>query len=300
MTSVPIELQSALGYRYELRREIGRGGMATVYLADDRQHGRSVAVKVLDSALHANDAEAERFHREIRVAASLVHPAIVPLFDSGECNGRLYYVMPFIDSETLGDHLAREGTLSIESAVRVTASLARALDYAHRRGIVHRDIKPDNIFLHEGEALLADFGVARAVSSLGMTSTVMTTDGLAVGTPSYMSPEQALAEKDVDGRSDQYSLACVLFEMLTGKPPFSGEHARQVIMRHVTEPPPRVRVQRPEASSAIEGALVRALAKDPNERFQTTGEFAAALTQKTGLEGTLGDSLHAIAVLPFV
>ncbi|MGQ0640652.1 MAG: protein kinase domain-containing protein [Gemmatimonadaceae bacterium] len=297
--TVPVELQSALGDRYELERELGRGGMATVYLANDRQHSRRVAVKVLDPTLRAGQVESDRFHREIRVAANLVHPGIVPLFDSGECNGHLYYVMPFIDSETLADRLAREGTLSTNAAIHITTSLARALDYAHRRGIVHRDIKPANIFLHEGEALLADFGVARAVSSLGL-NTATTTAGFAVGTPNYMSPEQAVADRDVDGRSDQYSLACVLFEMLAGQPPFVAEHARQVIMRHVVEPPPSIRRQRADVSGAIEVALVRALAKAPAERFGSTGEFAAALTSRAVVGDPIKDGSHAVAVLPFV
>jgi serine/threonine-protein kinase len=272
--------------------------MATVYLANDRQHARRVAVKVLDPTLRAGATEAERFHREIRVAASLVHPGIVPLFDSGECNGHLYYVMPFIDSETLGDRMARQGALSVDSAVNITASLARALDYAHRRGIVHRDIKPANVFLHEGEALLADFGVARAVSSLGL-NTSATTAGFAVGTPNYMSPEQALADRDIDGRSDQYSLACVLYEMLAGEPPFTGEHARQVIMRHVIEPPTPIRRRRPEVAGGIEAALDRALSKDPAARFPSTGEFAAALRVRGAIDEPIKEGLHAVAVLPF-
>jgi len=297
--TVPADLQSALGDRYELERELGRGGMATVYLANDRQHARRVAIKVLDAALRAAGMQAERFHQEIRVAASLVHPGIVPLFDSGECNGHLYYVMPFIDSETLADRLAREGTLSPGMAVHITTSLARALDYAHRRGIVHRDIKPANVFLHEGEALLADFGVSRAVSSLGGNS-AQTTAGFAVGTPNYMSPEQALADRAIDGRSDQYSLACVLFEMLAGQPPFAGEQPRQVIMRHVVEPAPSIRLRRADVPGAIDAALVRALAKDPADRFATTGEFAAALAVRAAVADPVKDGLHSVAVLPFV
>ena len=298
--TVPLDLKTALGDRYELERELGRGGMATVYLASDRQHARQVAIKVLDASLQSGGgAEAERFHREIRVAASLVHPGIVPLFDSGECDGHLYYVMPFIDSETLGDRLAREGALGVDDAVHIASSLARALDYAHRRGVVHRDIKPANVFLHEGEALLADFGVARAVSSLGLKSN-LTTIGFSVGTPSYMSPEQAVAERDIDGRSDQYSLACVLYEMLAGHPPFVAEQARQVIMRHVIEPPRPIRSHRPEVPAAVEAALVRALAKDPTARFPSTGEFATALKSRAPVQEPIANGLHAVAVLPFV
>ncbi len=299
--TVPLDLKTALGDRYELERELGRGGMATVYLAHDRQHARQVAIKVLDSSVQSggSGAEAERFHREIRVAASLVHPGIVPLFDSGECDGRLYYVMPFIDSETLGERLARERTLSVDSAVHIASSLARALDYAHRRGVVHRDIKPANVFLHEGEALLADFGVARAMSSLGRSSN-LTTIGFSVGTPSYMSPEQAVAERDIDGRSDQYSLACVLYEMLAGQPPFVAEQARQVIMRHVIEPAQPIRRLRPDVPAAVESALVRALAKDPAARFASTGEFATALKSRAPVQEPVVNGLHAVAVLPFV
>ncbi|MGH8311382.1 MAG: protein kinase domain-containing protein, partial [Steroidobacteraceae bacterium] len=228
-----------------------------------------------------------------------MHPGIVPLFDSGECNGHLYYVMPFIDSETLAARLAREGALSANAAIHITTSLARALDYAHRRGIVHRDIKPANVFLHEGEALLADFGVARAVSSLGLSSAT-TTAGFAVGTPHYMSPEQAVADRDVDGRSDQYSLACVVYEMLVGQPPFVGEQARQVIMRHVVEPAPSIRQRRIDVSGAIDAALARALSKEPSARFASTGEFAAALSARPPFDEPMKDGLHAVAVLPFV
>jgi serine/threonine-protein kinase len=297
--TVPAELKTALSDRYELERELGRGGMATVYLAADRQHARSVAIKVLTPGLTAGEAGAERFHREIRVAANLVHPGIVPLFDSGECNGHLYYVMPFIDSETLGDRLSRDRRLSIEDAVQITSSVARALDYAHRRGIVHRDIKPANVFLHEGEALLADFGVARAVSSIGLESN-MTTPGFALGTPSYMSPEQALGERDIDGRSDQYSLACVMFEMLAGRPPFASEQTRQVIMRHIMDPAPSIRQYRPDVPQAVDAALVRAMAKDPAARFPSINEFAAALRSRNTVEVQVKDGAHSVAVLPFV
>ncbi len=298
MATVPDALQAALGDRYEVERELGRGGMATVYLAHDRQHARQVAIKVLDP--RGGVSEPERFLREIKVAANLVHPGIVPLFDSGQCDGALFYVMPFIDAETLEVRLLREGRLEVETALSITTSLARALDYAHRRGVVHRDIKPANIFLHEGEAQLADFGVARVAASLGDEG--MTLPGMSIGTPQYMSPEQAVADRDIDGRSDQYSLACVVFEMLAGRPPFASVPTRQVIMRHVLDPPPPIRQTRPEVSSTIEAALLRALAKDPNARFASASEFAAALSSNTSarIVATPAPPACAVAVLPFV
>lgn len=300
MTTVPDALQSALGGRYDIERELGRGGMATVYLAHDRQHARQVAIKVLDP-FGGGLSEPERFLREIKVAANLVHPGIVPLFDSGQCDGTLYYVMPFIDGETLEVRLLREGRLDVENVLSMTTSLARALDYAHRRGVIHRDIKPANIFLHEGETQLADFGVARVAASLGGGEGI-TSPGTAIGTPHYMSPEQAVGDRDIDGRSDQYSLACVVFEMLAGAPPFESGQMRQIIMRHVLDPPPPIRQQRPDVSATIEAAVLRALAKDPNERFATAGDFAAALSSSTRARIVVAPPPAActVAVLPFI
>jgi len=297
--TVPAELQAAIGNRYELKRELGRGGMATVYLAQDRTNSRHVAIKILDRAQRSGAAEAERFFREIKIAANLVHPGIVPLFDSGECGGALYYVMPVLDSDTLGQRLQRQGPLDVDEAVRIAVSIARALDYAHRQGVVHRDIKPSNIFLHEGEPTLSDFGVARSGADLADARTTL--PGLAVGTPHYMSPEQAAGESNIDGRSDQYNLACVLYEMLSGEPPFSGTNTTQVIMRRFVEAPPPIRRHRPSVSPAIEAALLRALARDPNERFPTAGDFAAALSARTiSTASSATESTCAVAVLPFV
>ncbi len=298
--SVPAELQAAIGNRYELKRELGRGGMATVYLAEDRTNDRHVAIKILDPGQRSGATEAERFFREIKIAANLVHPGIVPLFDSGECGGALYYVMPVLDSDTLGERLQRQGPLDVDQAVRIAASIARALDYAHRQGVVHRDIKPSNIFLHEGEPTLSDFGVARLGTNLDADART-TTPGLAVGTPYYMSPEQAAGDSDIDGRSDQYSLACVLYEMLAGEPPFAGANPSQVMMRRFIETPLPIRRHRPSVSPALEAALSRALARDPNERFPTAGDFAAALSARTiSTASSPTESACTVAVLPFV
>ena len=300
MSTLPDALQTALGDRYGVERELGRGGMATVYLAQDRRHSRQVAIKVLDAAGRTTNMDADRFLREIRISANLVHPGIVPLFDSGECNGTLYYVMPYIASETLGAVLERQGRLDADVALRMTAALAKALDYAHRQGVVHRDIKPANIFLHEGEPLLADFGVARALFSLGNASDTQTALGFTVGTPRYMSPEQAAAERDIDGRSDQYSLACVLYETLTGEPPFTGD-TRSLTVQHLIEPPPSIRRLRPDLPEGVDVAIRRALAKDPNERFPSVGEFAAALTRSVPQRPRVNKAGECtVAVLPFV
>ncbi|MGQ0539534.1 MAG: protein kinase domain-containing protein [Gemmatimonadaceae bacterium] len=297
MAGVTEQVRGALEDRYEIERELGRGGMATVYLAHDRRHGRRVAIKVLHGALAGGAADPERFLREIRIAARLVHPGIVPLHDSGESDGVLYYVMPHLDSETLGSRLAREGRIDTAEALRITTALARAIDYAHRQGIVHRDIKPSNVFLHEGEPVLADFGVARAMFALGVADG-LTGVGWAVGTPQYMSPEQAVADSDVDGRSDQYSLACLLYEMLAGAPPFTGD-TRAVMLRHIVEPAPSIAAQHPEVSPAVESALAKALAKSPNERFSTVGEFAAALATDAPQAPALAAGC-SVAVLPFL
>src|SRR5678815_2781486 len=219
MTGSPDRLVSALGDRYRIERELGKGGMATVYLAEDLRHGRKVAVKVLLPELAAV-LGAERFLSEIHVTAALQHPHILPLFDSGQANGQLYYVMPYVEGESLRTRLAREKQLPIDEAIRITREVASALDYAHRRGVIHRDIKPENILLQDGTALVADFGIALAVSKAGGTR--LTQTGLSLGTPHYMSPEQATGDHAVDGRSDIYSLGAALYEMLTGDPPFTG------------------------------------------------------------------------------
>ena len=298
-------LRTALADRYRVDRELARGGMATVFVAEDLRHGRTVAIKVLRSEL-AGRGLAERFLREVRIAARLTHPQIVPLHDSGECAGFLYYVMPFIPGESLRERLEREPRLPIADAIRIGRTVAGALDYAHRSGVLHRDIKPENILLHEGEAVVTDFGVARALSAAFTGREGISEPGMAIGTPSYMSPEQASADEELDGRSDVYSLACVVYEMLAGRPPFAGTSPRQTMARHVVEPAPGVRTLRPEAPVALEQALLRALAKSPSERFATAGDFARALEAAplttavfAGVAPPRTDR-RAIGVLPFV
>ncbi len=294
-------LNRALVGRYHVERELGRGGMATVYVAHDVRLDRAVAIKVFSGARPMH-LEASRFEREIRIAARLTHPQIVPVHDSGEADGLLYYVMPLIEGESLRDRLKREGRLPIADAVQIAVMVARALAYAHRQGYVHRDIKPENILLHEGGALVADFGVAMALREACTTDDNSTAPGLAVGTPAYMSPEQAAGERELDGRTDQYAAACVLFEMLAGHPPFSGS-ARQIMLRHVVEPPPSVRVVRPDVPWPVDIALLRAMAKEPAERFESTADWADALHARSGeVEATVGASARrrALAVLPFV
>src|SRR5882762_9955701 len=267
-------LQAAVADRYTIERELGRGGMATVYLAQDLKHERSVALKVLRAELAALLGP-ERFLREIRVTARLQHPHILTLIDSGEADGFLYYVMPYVEGESLRQRLEREGQLPLDEALRITRVVASALDFAHGHGVIHRDIKPENIMLHEGEPMVADFGIALAVSTAGRER--LTETGLSLGTPAYMSPEQASAEPRLDGRSDQYSLACVLYEMLAGEPPYTGPTAHAIIAKRLTEPIPHLGTVR-RVSPAVESAVTKALAKVPADRFATAGAFAAALT----------------------
>ncbi len=233
MTEITARLSTALADRYRIERHLGEGGMANVYLAEDLKHERKVAVKVLRPELAAV-LGAERFVQEIKTTANLQHPHILPLHDSGDADGFLYYVMPFIDGETLRDKLNRETQLGIEEAVKITTEVADALDYAHRHNVIHRDIKPENILLQDGRPMIADFGIALAVSAAAGGR--MTETGLSLGTPHYMSPEQATAEKELTHRSDIYSLGCVLYEMLTGDPPHTGSSAQAIIMKIVTEP----------------------------------------------------------------
>ena len=265
---------STLAGRYRLERELGVGGMATVYVAHDVRHGRQVAVKVLHPALSAA-LGAERFLSEIRTTAALQHAHILPLFDSGASDGLLFYVMPLVDGETLRARLTREPQLPVDDAVRIATDVAGALDYAHRRGVVHRDVKPENILLHEGRPLVADFGIAIAVQSAGVPR--MTQPGTSLGTPPYMSPEQAAGSTEIDGRSDVYSLACVLYESLVGDPPFTGRSAQVVLARVLTETPTRVRTLRPSVPAHVDAALARALAKLPADRHATARAFAEAL-----------------------
>ena len=234
MTEITSKLSTALADRYKIERHLGEGGMATVYLAEDLKHKRKVAVKVLRPELAAV-LGAERFVQEITTTANLQHPHILPLFDSGEADSFLYYVMPFIDGETLREKLDRDTQLGIDEAVGITTAIADALHYAHGEGVIHRDIKPENILIHNGRPMVADFGIALAVSAAAGGR--MTETGLSLGTPHYMSPEQATAEKDLTARSDVYSLASVMFEMLTGEPPHMGNSAQQIIMKIVTDTP---------------------------------------------------------------
>jgi len=270
-------LADALRDRYRLERELGAGGMATVWLARDLRHDRPVALKVLRPELAAA-LGAERFLREIRLTAVLQHPHILPLLDSGEAAGRLFYVMPYVEGNSLRQRLQRDGQLPLDEAIRLTEEAAEALDYAHGLGIIHRDIKPENLLLSRGHVLLADFGIALAVSEAGGGR--LTETGLSLGTPAYMSPEQAMAEPRLDGRSDQYSLACVLYEMLAGEPPYTGPSAQAVVAKRLTEPVPRLGVVR-DVPAAVSAALDRALARSPADRFAKATEFGMALEAET-------------------
>ena len=303
MSDITTRLRKALGDRYLIEDEIGRGGAATVYLAEDLKHARKVAIKVLRPDTPAGGYEPQRFLREIRIAARLAHPQILPLHDSGEWKGLLWFVMPYAGCETLRDRLQRDGPLPVDVALRITRAVAGALGYAHRLNVIHRDIKPENILLQEGEPVIADFGVATGFSAAGVDSVYVTDHGFAVGTPAYMSPEQASAESGVDGRADQYSLACVLYEMLAGEPPFAGTGVRATMARHAIETPAPVRSRRPTVPVAVERALERALAKAPADRFADMSDFVAALVDPTlevvSVAAQTGDA-RAIAVLPFV
>src|SRR5690348_11512837 len=274
MTDHSERVRASLAGRYAIERELGRGGMATVYLARDTKHDRLVAVKVLRPELAAV-LGGERFLREIRVTAQLQHPRILTLIDSGEIDSFLYYVMPYVEGESLRQRLEREGQLPIDEALRITRAIASALDFAHGHGVIHRDIKPENIMLHEGEPMVADFGIALAVSTAGQER--LTETGISLGTPAYMSPEQTSGEAKLDGRSDQYSLACVLYEMLAGEPPYTGPTAQAIIAKRMTEPIPHLGTVR-RVSPAVEAAVTKALAKTPADRFATAGAFVAALT----------------------
>jgi serine/threonine-protein kinase len=269
------QINSSLNGRYHIEREIGHGGLATVYLARDLRHDRRVALKLLLAELGAILGP-ERFLSEIRVTANLQHPNLLPLFDSGEANGRLFYVMPFVDGESLRHRLAREKQLPIDEALRIAGACASALDYAHRNHVIHRDLKPENILLSEGQPVIADFGIALAVSNAGGAR--ITQSGLSLGTPQYMSPEQAAGDREVDGRSDIYSLACVLYEMFTGDPPHTGSTVQAVIAKVLVEKPRSVRSQRDRIPAHVDAAIERALAKLPADRWATAGEFGQALT----------------------
>src|SRR3954454_4341497 len=328
-------LQSALADRYRIERELGRGGMATVYLAHDLKHDRKVAIKVLRPELAAV-LGAERFLAEIRVTANLQHPNLLPLFESGEAGSFLYYVMPYVEGETLRARLERERQLRVDETIRLVTLLGNALAYAHAHGVIHRDLKPENILLQSGQPVIADFGIALAVAQAGGPR--VTETGLSVGTPHYMSPEQAAAERVIDARSDQYALAAVTYEMLSGEPPHTGPTAQAVIARLMTEQVRSLRATRPGVPVEVDRAVARALAKSPADRFGSVGEFVAGLSspaelapdrsgkpaarrpllaaigvviavalsvfvvrrvQRSTIDGSPPDNLRVVAVLPF-
>jgi serine/threonine protein kinase len=272
------KLQAILAGRYAIERELGRGGMAIVYLANDLRHDRTVAIKLLQPEI-TSSLTAERFLREIRITARLQHPNILGLFDSGAEGGFCYYVMPFVEGETLRERLERQGQFPIPEAIAVAVDVCGALAYAHSRGVIHRDIKPENVLFSAGNAMLADFGLARAISE-GQRS--ITVAGMSLGTPPYMSPEQAQGLEQIDHRSDLYALGCVLFEMVAGRPPFTGPSVGRVIQQHVQSPPPSLRSLRPETPAALDAAVQRALAKNPADRFQSAEEAMAALGEPSG------------------
>src|SRR6184192_4747764 len=267
-------LQAALADRYTIERELGRGGMATVYLAQDRKHHRQVGIKVLKPELAAALGP-ERFLQEIKIAAGLTHPHILPLHDSGEATGLLYYVMPYVEGETLRNRLDRAGQLPVAEAVQITREVADALSHAHRHDVIHRDIKPENVLLSGGHAVVADFGIARAISAAGSES--LTRTGQSIGSPAYMSPEQAVGSRELDARSDIYSLGCLLFEMLAGEPPVRSLLDQDVRNWGLLESRGGLSETGARGARAVKHALSTALALLPEERFATADEFAAAL-----------------------
>jgi serine/threonine protein kinase len=268
-------LRARLADRYRIEREIGSGGMATVYLAQDLKHDRKVAVKVLRPEV-GHQLGVDRFLREIRIAATPSHPNILPLFDSGDADGLLYYVMPYVEGKSLAERIEAQGALPVEEAVAILREVGDALARAHGEGVVHRDIKPQNILFEFGHVRVADFGLARALDIAGGER--LTRTGIAAGTPHYMSPEQAAGESSEDVRSDVYSLGCLAYELLVGAPPYTGSNAQAVVAGHLTKPVPPVRERRPEVPRGVEAAVQRALAKEPGGRFQTVMEMTEALT----------------------
>ena len=305
MTDSFESIKAALADRYTIEHELGAGGMATVYLAHDMKHDRKVAVKVLRPELAAV-LGAERFLNEIKVTAGLSHPNILPLFDSGKADSRtggqsgrlpaeyLYYVMPHVEGETLRDRMNREKQLSIDNALKITEQVAGALEFAHRREVVHRDIKPENILFHEGTAMVADFGIALAVKTAGGER--LTETGLSLGTPAYMSPEQVAGERELDGRSDIYSLACVLYEMLAGDPPFVATNPQAVLAKHVTDPAPPITTMRSSVPQPVAAAITMALGKAPADRYDSANAFSEALFADSGEDET---ETKSIVVIPF-
>ena len=297
MTAAAIRLSAALADRYRIERELGTGGMATVYLARDQRHDRDVALKVLHPEL-AESLGRQRFLREIRLAAGLNHPHILPLYDSGEAGGFLYFVMPVMLGQTLRERLQEEGRLSVDSAVRLTTEVADALDYAHRQDVVHRDIKPENILLHEGHAVVADFGIGKALAAAASENGAMTATGVSLGTPAYMSPEQAGGDP-VDGRSDLFALGCVLYEMLTGEAAFAGPTVQALIASRFVHTPPEVSTIRAAVPGALSSLVSRLLAKAPEERLSTGAQVVEALRSGETLATPPRQPEASVAVLPF-
>ena len=297
MPTPPGALTEALADRYLFEHELGRGGMATVYLAKDRKHDRRVAIKVLHPDL-ARLLGTDRFLREIRIAAGLTHPNILPLIDSGEAGGLLYYVTPHVPGGSLRDRLRQDGRMPVPEATRIVGEIGAALDYANRQGIVHRDVKPENVLFADGHAVLADFGIARALRAANTRG--LTEAGVVLGTPEYMSPEQAAGERELGAPSDVYSLACVAYELLAGEPPLVGAGPQATIMKQILETPLPVRTLRPEVPASIARVLARALAKAPGDRYPTAAEFVTALEARDPDGGTAPRAGRAIAVLPLI
>ena len=297
MDSITPHTRPVLSGRYAVERELGRGGMATVYLARELKHDRPVALKLFEPEL-ASSLDAERFLREVQITAGLQHPHIVPLLDSGEHEGRLYYVMPYLEGESLRERLLREPQLPVAEALRIACEVADALSYAHARGVVHRDIKPGNILLAVGHAVVADFGIARAYATCAACAPAgtgqLTLVGLPMGTPAYMSPEQATGLGEVDGRSDVYSLGCVLYEMLAGRPPFTGATISQIIEQHRTAEVAPIQQYRPEVPTGVAQVLRRTLAKAPAQRYASAGEFLDALRQEAAADPHLAVEMAAV------
>ncbi|MEO8193293.1 MAG: protein kinase [Gemmatimonadales bacterium] len=305
-TTLPVErLRESLSQTYAIDRELGRGGMATVFLAQDTKHDRTVAIKVLHPDLAASLGP-DRFLREIKLAARLNHPHILPLFDSGDADGFLYYVMPYVEGESLRERLDRESQLPIDEAIRHAQSIASALDYAHRQNVVHRDIKPENVMLYEGQAMVMDFGIAKAVSAAAGSET-LTQTGMMIGTPAYVSPEQAAGEINLDGKSDQYSLACMLYEMIAGERPFAGSTPQAIMAKRFTETPKALTSTRSSVPQSVDWAVSKAMSTDASGRFATAALFAQALTSGSLSTPTDTDTLpraavsaaKSVAVLPF-